>query len=166
MLRRIVSSGLSGILDQFGSLIQTADRPSRTYATRSDHVSRRRAVRHLPGRQRRHRTDDRQLAIADRVAGPNPVRHLGRPGWVLIGLIGVSQLLAALPALLLPTRARLGILAGFMAGGSLLAWIVMQLALLQMYFFLQPVIAIIAAIEAGLAYWWLRRNLQNARREP
>jgi len=88
------------------------------------------------------------------------------PGWVLIGLIGVSQLLAALPALLLPTRARLGILAGFMAGGSLLAWIVMQLALLQTYFFLQPVSAIIAVIEAGLAYWWLRRNLQNARREP
>ena len=88
------------------------------------------------------------------------------PGWVLIGLIGVPHLLAALPALLLPTRARLGILAGFMAGGSLLAWIVIQLALLQTYFFLQPVSAIIAVIEAGLAYWWLRRNLQNARREP
>jgi len=88
------------------------------------------------------------------------------PGWILIGLIGVPHLLAAVPTLLLPTRARLAIIAGFLAGGSLLVWIVMQLALLQVYFFLQPVIAIIGVIEAGLAYWWLRRTLRNTRPEP
>lgn len=33
----------------------------------------------------------------------------------------------------------------------------MQLALLQVYFFLQPVIAVTGLIEAGLAYWWSRR---------
>jgi hypothetical protein len=42
----------------------------------------------------------------------------------------------------------------------------MQLALLQVYFFLQPVIAIIGLIEAGLAYWWLRRGISAADREP
>ncbi|MBI4900976.1 MAG: hypothetical protein HY829_10920 [Actinobacteria bacterium] len=51
----------------------------------------------------------------------------------------------------------MGILAGLLAGGSLLVWIVMQLALLQVYFFLQPVIAGIGVVEAGLAYSWLRR---------
>jgi hypothetical protein len=84
------------------------------------------------------------------------------PGWILIGLIGVPHLLAAVPALLMPARPRLGILAGFLGGGSLLVWIVMQLALLQVYFFLQPVIVAIGVIEAGLAYWWRRRTLRHA----
>ncbi len=79
------------------------------------------------------------------------------PGWILIGLIGVPHLLAAAPALLMPGRPRLGILAGYLAGGSLLIWIVMQLALLQEYYFLQPVIAVIGLIEIGLAHWWHRR---------
>ena len=87
------------------------------------------------------------------------------PGWILIGLIGVPHLLAAVPTLLMPARARLGILAGLLAGGSLMVWIVMQLALLRVYFFLQPVIAIIGVIEAGLAYWWLRRNQRNSNPE-
>lgn len=85
------------------------------------------------------------------------------PGWILIGLIGVPHLLAAMPPLVLPARPRLGILAGFLAGGSLLVWIAMQLAVLQVYFFLQPVIAVIGVIEAGLAYWWLRRTQRNPR---
>jgi hypothetical protein len=38
----------------------------------------------------------------------------------------------------------------------------MQLALLQVYFFLQPVIVAIGVIEAGLAYWWRRRTLRHA----
>lgn len=80
------------------------------------------------------------------------------PGWVLIGLIGVPHLLAAVPVVLLPGRPRLGILAGFLAGGSLLVWIALQLALLQVYFFLQPVIAVIGLVEAGLASWWRRRD--------
>jgi hypothetical protein len=87
------------------------------------------------------------------------------PGWILIGLVGVPHLLAAVPPLLLPARPRLGILAGFLAGGSLLVWIVMQVALLQVYFFLQPVIAVIGIIEAGLAYWWHRRTLTTAHGE-
>lgn len=80
------------------------------------------------------------------------------PGWVLIGLIGVPHLLAVVPVILLPGRPQLGILAGLLAGGSLLVWIAVQLALLQVYFFLQPVIAVIGLVEAGLAYWWRHRD--------
>lgn len=79
------------------------------------------------------------------------------PGWVLIALVGVPHLLAAIPVLFLPGRPRLGILAGYLAGASLLVWIGMQLAILQVYFFLQPVIAVIGVLEAGLAFWWSRR---------
>ena len=80
------------------------------------------------------------------------------PGWVLIALVGVPHVLAAVPPLLMPSRPRLGILAGYLAGGSLLVWIGMQLAVLQVYFFLQPVIAVIGVLEAGLAFWWHRRT--------
>ena len=85
------------------------------------------------------------------------------PGWVLICLIGVPHVLAAVPPVLLPGRPRLGILAGYLAGGSLLVWIAVQLALLQVYFFLQPVIVAFGLIEAGLAYWWQRRTRSTDR---
>jgi hypothetical protein len=79
------------------------------------------------------------------------------PGWLLIGLVGVPHLLAAIPVVFLPRRPQLGILAGILAGASLLLWIVVQLAVMQVYFFLQPVIAVIGAVELGLALWWRRR---------
>jgi hypothetical protein len=37
-------------------------------------------------------------------------------------------------------------------------WIVVQLALLQRYFFLQPVIAGIGLAEVGVALAWIRRS--------
>lgn len=83
------------------------------------------------------------------------------PDLVLICLIGVPHLLAAVPPVLMPGRPRLGILAGYLAGGSLLVWIAMQLALLQVYFFLQPVIAVFGLIEVGLAFWWQRRTTSS-----
>lgn len=79
------------------------------------------------------------------------------PGWLLISLVAVPHVLAAVPQVLMPGRPRLGILAGYLAGGSLVVWIAVQLALLQMYFFLQPIIVVIGLIEAGLAFWWQRR---------
>lgn len=79
------------------------------------------------------------------------------PGWVLITLIGIPQALAALVIVVVVVDARLAILAGFLAGASLLVWIVIQLALLQVFFFLQPVIAVAGLIEIGLAWWWRRR---------
>ena len=83
------------------------------------------------------------------------------PGWILIGLVAVPQVLAAIPKLFLPRRPGLGILAGVLAGVNLLIWIGLQLAVLQIYFFLQPVIAAIGVIEIVLALWWradLRRT--------
>lgn len=83
------------------------------------------------------------------------------PGWILIGLVAVPQVLAAIPKLFLPRRPGLGILAGVLAGVNLLIWIGLQLAVLQIYFFLQPVIAVIGVIEIVLALWWradLRRT--------
>ncbi|MGV9671646.1 hypothetical protein ACWDPV_13805 [Gordonia sp. NPDC003504] len=76
------------------------------------------------------------------------------PGWVLITLIGIPQ---ALAALVVVVDARPAVLAGFLAGASLLVWIVIQLALLQVFFFLQPVIAVAGLIEIGLAWLWRRR---------
>jgi len=79
------------------------------------------------------------------------------PGWVLIGLIAVPHLLAAIPPLFLPGNPRLGILAGILAGTSLLVWITVQLALLQVFFFLQPVIAGFGVVELVIALLWRRR---------
>ena len=45
------------------------------------------------------------------------------PGWALIGLIAVPHVLAAIPVVFLPRRPRLGIVAGLLAGASLLIWI-------------------------------------------
>lgn len=89
------------------------------------------------------------------------------PGWILIGLVAVPQLLAAVPKLFLPGRPKLGILAGVLAGANLLIWIAIQLGILQVYFFLQPVIAGIGVVEIGLALWWrasLRRSTEVSSR--
>ncbi len=89
------------------------------------------------------------------------------PGWILIVLVAVPQLLAAMPKLFLPRRPKLGILAGILAGLNLLIWIGLQLAVLQIYFFLQPVIAGIGVVEVGLALWWrasLRRPAEVSSR--
>ena len=49
---------------------------------------------------------------------------------------------------------------GFGAGGALVLWIAAQLLVLQRYFFLQPVIGVLGAIEMALAWWWVHRSLQ------
>lgn len=87
------------------------------------------------------------------------------PGWTLIALVAVPHLLAMAPVLFLRRRPDLGVLAGVLAGASLLIWIAVQLALLQVYFFLQPVIAGVGVVELGLALWWraaLRRRARQA----
>lgn len=62
-------------------------------------------------------------------------------------MIGAPHVLAAVPIIVLPGRPRQGIIAGYLAGDSLLAWISMQLLLLQVLFFLQPVITAIGLLE-------------------
>lgn len=76
------------------------------------------------------------------------------PGWILISLVAVPQLLAAVPKLFLPRQPKLGVLAGVLAGANLLIWIALQLGVLQIYFFLQPIIAAIGLVEIVLALWW------------
>src|SRR6201982_929521 len=81
-------------------------------------------------------------------------------GWVLPGvalLIGVAvpQLAAAA---LIGAGARPGLAAGYLAGLLLVAWIAVQLLILRRYFFLQPVIAGIGAVEVLLAWRWQRRR--------
>jgi hypothetical protein len=80
------------------------------------------------------------------------------PGWLLIALIGLPHLLAATPVVLLPNRLRLGVLAGVLAGSSLLVWITAQVVLLRVYFFLQPVIALVGLVEIVLALVWWHRH--------
>ena len=79
------------------------------------------------------------------------------PGWPLMGLVGIPHLLAALPVVALPRNPRLGVLAGMLAGVSLLVWISIQWAVLQVFFFLQPVIFVIGVIELSLSLWWRSR---------
>jgi len=49
---------------------------------------------------------------------------------------------------------------GFGAGGALVLWIAVQLLVLQRYFFLQPVIAVLGAMTIALDWWWVHRSLQ------
>ncbi|MGV9709597.1 hypothetical protein ACWDTI_02910 [Gordonia sp. NPDC003424] len=79
------------------------------------------------------------------------------PGWMLIVLVAIPHLLSAVAIVVEPRSPRLGILAGVLAGASLLIWIAAQIVLLQVFFFLQPVIAVIGVLEIGLALWWRRR---------
>ena len=84
------------------------------------------------------------------------------PGWMLIALIAVPHLAAAVAALM-PRSPRLGILGGLLAGASLILWIAVQVATLQVFFFLQPVIVVVGVVEIALALWWRRINEGVAR---
>jgi hypothetical protein len=96
---------------------------------------------------------------------PMPTEWLSRtpfttwvgPGWVLIGLVALPQVLAAVPVVFLPRKPLLGILGGTLAGASLLLWIIAQLGLLQLFFFLQPIVAGLGLVEIALAQWWRTR---------
>lgn len=74
-------------------------------------------------------------------------------GWALLLTVAVPQAVACVLVLRRHTRA--GVVA-FLAGAALVAWIVVQLAVLQRYFFLQPVIVALGVLEMGLAWLWTR----------
>jgi hypothetical protein len=79
-------------------------------------------------------------------------------GWVLPGvalLIGVAVPQLAAVALI-GAGARPGLAAAYLGGLLLVAWIAVQLLILRRYFFLQPVIAGIGAVEVLLAWRWQR----------
>jgi hypothetical protein len=87
--------------------------------------------------------------------------HTPFTGWVLPGLallIGVAMPQLAVLALIM-TSNRWALAASYLAGLALVAWILLQLLVLQRYFFLQPVIAGLGALEVLLAGAWHHKTL-------
>jgi hypothetical protein len=75
------------------------------------------------------------------------------PGLALLIGVAVPQLTVVL---LTVTARRLALAASYLAGFALIAWIAVQLLVLQRYFFLQPVIAGFGVAEILLAQVWQR----------
>ncbi|QMT01551.1 hypothetical protein [Gordonia jinghuaiqii] len=90
------------------------------------------------------------------------------PGLLLIATIAVPHILAALAIVAPPVSARLASLGGLFAGASLIVWILLQVAFLQIFFYLQPAVAVIGVIEIALAAWWrhLDHRVDDRRVEP
>lgn len=81
------------------------------------------------------------------------------PGVLLWSTVTVPQLLGAAAALIrTPWWPRIGWIAGYLTGAGLVVWIVVQLAVLQRYFFLQAVIVGLGVLEIALAAWWQRTH--------
>lgn len=90
-----------------------------------------------------------------------PVDTWTLPGVALLVTVALPQLAAAW---LVWRRHPWAAVGGIAAGAGLVVWIAVQLALLQRYFFLQPVIAGLGVLEVGLAWAWLRRDGREGRR--
>ena len=73
------------------------------------------------------------------------------PGAALVVTVAVPQLAVSLVMAFAPAWARL---TGLLAGAALVGWILLQLLVLQRFFFLQPLIAAFGLIEIGCAYVW------------
>ena len=84
-----------------------------------------------------------------------PVDSWTWPGVALLATVALPQLVAAWYVGRRDPRA--GVV-GLVAGAALVLWIVVQVLLLQRYFFLQPVIAGLGVLEMVLAGWWIRRS--------
>ena len=84
-----------------------------------------------------------------------PVHGWALPGVVLLIGVAVPQLTMAVLAV---TANRHGLAAAYLAGVALVAWIAIQLLVLQRYFFLQPVIAGAGMAEVALAWLWQRAS--------
>ena len=91
------------------------------------------------------------LAWLDRL----PVDTWTWPGVALLATVALPQLLGAW--LVWRRDPRAGAV-GALVGAALVVWILVQLALLQRYFFLQPLVAAIGLAELGVALLWVRRS--------
>lgn len=87
-----------------------------------------------------------------------PVDSWTWPGVALLLTVAAPQLAAAVVVWRRDPRAGA---VGLVVGAGLVLWIVVQLALLQRYFFLQPVIAGVGVLEMLLAGWWIHRSAQG-----
>jgi MYXO-CTERM domain-containing protein len=94
------------------------------------------------------------------LAGTPPFTGWALPGVaLLIGVAGPQLVTVALVA----AAGRLGPNAGYLAGLLLVAWIAVQLLILQRFFFLQPVVACLGAVEFLLARSWRQRRRPEGR---
>ncbi len=84
-----------------------------------------------------------------------PVDTWTWPGVALLATVALPQLVGAW--LVWRRDPRAGAV-GALVGAALVLWILVQLALLQRYFFLQPLIAAIGLAELGVALLWVRRS--------
>ncbi len=82
-----------------------------------------------------------------------PLTSWALPGVLLLAGVAVPQLAAAA---MIVTRRRVALASGYLAGLILVGWIVVQVVVLQRFFFLQPVIAVLGLAETGLAWLWQR----------
>ena len=73
------------------------------------------------------------------------------PGLALLIGVTAPQLVAAI---LIAAGHRWALPAGYLAGAALVAWILVQLLVMQRYFFLQPVIAALGIAELALVRAW------------
>ena len=73
------------------------------------------------------------------------------PGLALLIGVAVPQLVAAI---LIAAGHRWALPASYLAGAALVAWILVQLLVMQRYFFLQPVIAALGIVELALVRVW------------
>jgi hypothetical protein len=85
---------------------------------------------------------------------PAMLEHLPVDTWVLPGV--ALALLVAAPYVVSTILVAMGHLAArrvsLIAGTVLVGWIVVQIALIQQYFFLQPVMVVCGLLTIGLAY--------------
>jgi len=82
-----------------------------------------------------------------------PLTSWALPGVLLLAGVALPQLAAAA---MIVTRRRVALAGGYLAGLILVGWIVVQVVVLQRFFFLQPVIAVLGLAETGLAWLWQR----------
>lgn len=75
------------------------------------------------------------------------------PGLALLIGVAVPQLVAVV---LIAAGHRRALPASYLAGAALVAWILVQLLVMQRYFFLQPVIAAAGIAELALVWVWQR----------
>ena len=92
-----------------------------------------------------------------------PVHGWALPGAALLAGVALPQLALAV---LVAVGDRRALAAGYLAGLALMAWIAIQLLVLQRYFFLQPVIAGVGAAELLLAWAWRQVSVTRPARTP
>ena len=85
---------------------------------------------------------------------PLPVDSWTWPGVALLVTVATPQLVAAWFVWRRDPRA--GVV-GLLAGAALVLWILVQVLLLQRFFVLQPVIAVVGLLEVLLSVVWIRR---------